>query len=332
MTQSLFSFLDKCSEAYYSGKPIISDQQFDMLQEMCGYQKVGAKVVHAKTSKHKFQMYSLQKFFIGEGTPPLQDYQKAKATTPKLDGAAVSFLYVDGWLVEALTRGDGTEGQVITQKFVGNPQSIVPLYLEGLYGSIQVTGEIVTTKDKPNARNYAAGALNLNSVDEFNSRELYFVAYDVHGITCDYYEQELDELRKLGFKTVLEVEFCEQFPQDGTVIRISSNEDFDALGFTSKHPRGAYAVKTRSNGVPTVLREVIWQCGRSGKVTPVAIFDPVVLDGAHVTRATLNNVGYIKALDLDIGDTVYVARMGEIIPGILRSEKPNDMRNIQTNL
>lgn len=321
MTKSLFSFLDKASEAYYKGNPIISDQQFDLLADMCGYSKVGAKTSGKVTAKHRYQMYSLQKYFVGEGTPPLQDYQKAKTTTPKLDGAAISLLYVDGWLVEALTRGDGIEGQIITDKFVGSPCSIVPTYLQGLLGTIQVTGEVVTSKARPNARNYAAGALNLNDVQEFNTRELYFVAYDVHGITCDYYEQELDELHKLGFRTVLDTDYCSEFPQDGTVVRISSNRDFDSMGFTSKHPRGAYAVKTRSNGVASTLREVVWQCGRSGKVTPVAIFDPIVIEGATVTRATLNNPGYIKALDLDIGDTVYVARAGEIIPQIIRAEK-----------
>lgn len=321
MTKSLFSFLDKASSQYYSGNPIISDQQFDLLADMCGYHKVGAKVVGKQTSKHRYQMYSLQKYFVGEGTPPLADYLKAKTTTPKLDGAAISLLYVDGWLVEALTRGDGTEGQVITDKFVGNPHSIVQTYLQGLLGTIQVTGEVVTNRERPNARNYAAGALNLNSLEEFNSRELYFVAYDVHGISCDYYEQELEELHKLGFHTVLDIDYCNQFPQDGTVVRISSNKDYDSLGFTNKHPRGAYAVKTRSHGVRSVLREVVWQCGRTGKVTPVAIFDPVIIDGATVSRATLNNPGYIKALDLDIGDVVYVAKAGEIIPQILRSEK-----------
>ena len=321
MTKSLFSFLDKASEAYYNGAPIISDQQFDLLADMCGYSKVGAKASGKVTAKHRYQMYSIQKYFVGEGTPPLSGYTKAKVTTPKLDGAAISLLYVDGWLVEALTRGDGVDGQVITDKFVGNPNSLVPLYLEGLWGAVQVTGEVVTDASRPNARNYAAGALNLNDVQEFNTRELYFVAYDVHGITCDYYEQELYELHKLGFKTVLDIEYCDRFPHDGSVVRISSNQDFDSMGFTSKQPRGAYAVKTRSHGVATTLREVIWQCGRSGKVTPVAIFDPITIDGATVTRATLNNVGYVKALDLDIGDVVYVARAGEIIPQIIRAEK-----------
>lgn len=315
---SLSNFLDNASKQYYDGTPIISDSQFDYLADMIGYNRLGAQV-SGKTTKHEYPMYSLQKYYAGEGKVPLADYTKQKVSTPKLDGAAISALYVGGMLVQVLKRGDGETGEIITDKFIIATRPL-PLSIE-YKGKLQVTGEIVAPKTIPNARNYASGALGLLDALEFAQRDLYFVAYDCAGVEYDYYTQKLDFLHEQGFKTVQDQEFCDNFPHDGIVTRINSQADYDALGFTSKHPRGAFATKSRSEGTGTVLREVIWQTGKSGKVTPVAIFDPIIIDGANVSRATLNNAGFIAALNLDIGDTIFVERAGGIIPCVIRSEK-----------
>lgn len=315
---SLSNFLDNASKQYYDGTPIISDSQFDYLADMIGYNRVGAQVC-GKTAKHEFRMYSLQKYYNNEGKVPLADYTKQKVSTPKLDGAAISALYVGGTLVQVLKRGDGETGEIITDKFIIATRPL-PLSIE-YKGKLQVTGEIAAPKSIPNARNYASGALGLLDALEFAQRDLYFVAYDCAGIDFDYYTQKLDFLHEQGFKTVQDTEFCDNFPQDGVVVRVNLQKDYNELGFTSKHPRGAFAIKQRSNGLGTILRSIIWQTGKSGKVTPVAIFDPISIDGANITRATLNNTGFIKALDLDIGDTVFVERAGGIIPCVIRSEK-----------
>lgn len=315
---SLSNFLDNASKAYYDGSPIISDSQFDYLADMVGYNRVGS-TPKGLTSKHEYRMYSLQKYYPGEGKAPLSDYTKQKVSSPKLDGAAISALYVNGMLVQVLKRGDGEEGEIITDKFIIATKPL-PLSITHT-GSIQITGEIVAPKLIPNARNYASGALGLLDAVEFAQRDLYFVAYDCAGIEFDYYTQKLDFLHDLGFKTVQDTEFCDNFPQDGVVVRVNLQKDYDELGFTSKHPRGAVAIKQRSSGIGTTLRDVIWQTGKSGKVTPVAIFDSINIDGANVSRATLNNPAFIKALDLDIGDTIFVERAGGIIPCVIRSEK-----------
>lgn len=315
---SLTDFLDNASKAYYDDTPIISDSQFDYLADMIGYNRVGAQV-SGKTAKHEYRMYSLQKFYAGEGKAPLVDYTKQKVSTPKLDGAAISALYVDGLLVQVLKRGDGEEGEIITDKFIIATRPL-PLTIE-YKGKLHITGEIAAPKSIPNARNYASGALGLLDALEFAQRDLYFVAYDCAGIDFEYYTQKLDFLYEQGFKTVLDTEFCDNFPHDGIVVRVNLQKDYDELGFTSKHPRGAFAIKQRSNGLGTTLRNVVWQTGKSGKVTPVAIFDPINIDGANITRATLNNPGFIAALDLDIGDTIFVERAGGIIPCVIRSEK-----------
>ncbi len=313
------AFLDSASEAYYHGKPIISDSQFDNLAELIGYSTVGTKSLYGKTGLHYKTLYSLNKYYPGEGKCPLMDYTGPKSDTPKLDGAAISLLYVKGMLVQALTRGDGVEGEVITDKVLSGSINWIPLVLENdidLPNKLQISGEVVALNTVSNARNYVSGALNLKDLEEFKTRELYFVAYDSFPEAFNY-NVTLSNLAQLGFCTVNASEW-EQFPQDGRVIRVIDSHTFNEMGFTSKAPRGAYALKIRKEGKVTTLRDVVWQTGKSGKITPVAIFDPVELGGAKVTKATLNNPAYIQSLDLHIGDLVEIQRSGEIIPQVVR--------------
>ena len=306
-------FLDSAAKAYYAGSPIITDAQFDALADSVGYNKVGATKQNSKVDKHLYQMYSLQKYYEDEGTQPLQGISSI-AVSIKLDGAALSLLYVDGTLTRVLTRGDGIEGQIVTDKFIGNP--IVPQTVP-FTGVYQITGEIVAPINIENARNYAAGALNLKDTTEFRSRALSFFAYGVQPQLADTFDQDLDILKSCGFGVINEAEIDKIFPCDGLVFRVNDNKHFYELGYTAKHPRGAYARKERAEHVETKLLGVECQVGKSGKVTPVAILEPVLIGDALVSRATLNNPGFIEMLNLQIGDTVAVIRAGEIIPCIL---------------
>ena len=307
------NFLDSAAKAYYAGSPIIADAQFDALAYSVGYNKVGATKQNSKTDKHLYQMYSLQKYYEDEGAEPLQDIG-CIAMSIKLDGAALSLLYVDGVLTRVLTRGDGIEGQIVTDKFIGNP--IVPqtVPFSGVY---QITGEIVAPINIENARNYAAGALNLKDTAEFRSRALSFFAYGVQPQLSATFDQDLDILKSSGFGVINDADLDKIFPCDGLVYRVNDNKTFYDMGYTAKHPRGAYARKERAEHVETKLLGVEWQVGKSGKVTPVAILEPVLIGDALVSRATLNNPGFIEMLNLQIGDTVAVIRAGEIIPCIL---------------
>lgn len=313
-------FLDSASAAYYAGSPFISDEQFDRLADSIGYNSVGAPA-QGKTAKHLYQMYSLQKFYEDEGQKrPLEGYSDI-ATSVKLDGAAISLLYIDGQLVQALSRGDGVEGQIITDKILAStlvPHSISSDKITGGIPSVlQITGEIVAPINIENARNYAAGALNLKDVEEFRSRALSFFAYGVYPNIAKTYRGDLAALQVLGFGVINEANLDKIFPCDGVVFRVNDNATFNELGYTAKHPRGAYARKERAEHVETKLLAVEWQVGKSGKVSPVAILEPVYIGDALVSRATLNNPGFIESLDLRIGDTVAVIRAGEIIPCIL---------------
>ncbi len=309
----LKTFLDVASKHYYDGNPVISDTQFDRLAELINYNQVGVASTGVK-AKHYQQMFSLQKFYANEGmTNPLAGVTEISMSV-KLDGAAISLLYVDGELVQALTRGDGIEGQLITDKILAT--NLVPHRIN-YPGTIQITGEIVAPSHIANARNYAAGALNLKDIDDFKTRAISFFAYGVYPYLTETYDGDMQKLKRMGFGTVKELELEKIYPNDGVVFRANVNKLFDQLGYTSKHPRGAYARKERADHVETKLLDVEWQVGKTGKVTPVAILEPVMIGDAQVSRATLNNPGFIEALGLEIGDTVAIIRAGEIIPCVL---------------
>lgn len=300
-------FLDRLSDAYYRGEPLVSNELFDELAKKFDYQGLGTST--ETEVKHEHRMFSLQKVYPGEKIPFEGGY-----CSPKLDGAAIEATYRDGVLVWAATRGDGIRGQDITDK----ASVLLPTDLpRGRGKNFQVVGEVVTRLGMDNLRNYASGALNLKDIEEFKSRDLYFVAYDMVPSTLASYENTLRALSEMGFRTLLDDDL-DQFPTDGTVVRINDNEEYAEMGFTAKHPRGAYALKENKQGVRTTLRRIVWQVGRSGVVSPVCIFDPVDVDGATVSRATGHNWAHIEALGLEPDCQIEVIRAGEIIPRVVR--------------
>ena len=305
--------LEKASKAYYEGNPIMTDEVFDRLAETQEWEDVG---YNPDTKEpHIFPLFSLRKVFLGEDEAP--EYNTPVLKTTKLDGAAVSVQYDNGKIVKVLTRGNGKEGVNVTDKFIRS--SILPYQIVST-GSIQITGELVAPKNIINARNYAAGALNLKDTDEFLKRDLTFIAYGVQPYLTDTYGEDMGMLKTLGFNVVTEGDW-DSFPEDGKVFRVDKNDTFSALGSTSHHPRGAYALKTREAGVVTTLLDVVWQTGKSGKVTPVALLEPEEIDDANISRATLNNMAYIEELNLEIGCQVEVIRAGKIIPCVVSRVK-----------
>lgn len=305
-------YLEYCNQKYAEGNPILPDDVYDRLVENTELEnKVGYDATEERF-KHPYPMYSLQKVFIGEDEEPNWDSRQAHIMTAKLDGAAVSITYVDGVLTQALTRGDGKAGLDITDKI----KTLVPnqIWSKGLK---QITGEVVAPKTIPNARNYASGALNLKDLEEFKSRDITFIAYGIQPAICAEWTADMSMVRDMGFNTVTLSDWTE-FPHDGKVVRVDSNIYFETLGHTSHHPRGAFALKTRQAGVVTRLLDVEWNVGKSGAVSPVAILEPCVIGEANVSRATLHNMAYIEALDLQIGCDVEVIRSGEIIPRVVR--------------
>jgi NAD-dependent DNA ligase len=299
-------FLDNASSAYYEGNPTISDEEFDRLASLYNYNSVGYVVTDG--IPHLYKMYSLQKFFNLVDAPDLSGY----ISTPKLDGAAVSIVYVNGQLAIALTRGDGELGRDITDKM----RLLVPNSIP-LQATVQITGEVVCPSSVPNSRNLAAGSLNLKDLEEFRTRPLTFVAYGLQGSSIFTWSGAMKYLKAQGFQTVNSFD-SSMYPTDGIVYRVDDNQKFDSLGYTSHHPRGAFALKEQKDGVVTTLLDVVWQVGKSGAISPVAILEPVMIGSAMVGRATLHNIQYIRDLNLEIGCQVEVIRSGEIIPRVVR--------------
>jgi DNA ligase (NAD+) len=309
----LKDFLRECQVAYYKGNPIISDDQYDLLEDLCNEEMpIGGE---SGRIKHKYPLYSLKKQYKDEH---VIDNTAIYYVTPKLDGAAVAISYFNKTLMSVVTRGNGEYGEDITHLFtLDNCKKLqIPNEIEK-EEYYQVIGEIVAPKYIPNARNYAAGALNLKDSNEFWTREITFFAYDLQKSHYRNYASTLAYLVSLGFQTVACIDTCD-YPQDGEVYRIDCNKEYYNRGYTHKHPRGAYALKERSLGIETTIVDVVWQTGKSGIVTPVALLDPINIDGAQVSRATLNNPGFIEALGVEIGDKVMVERAGGIIPRIIK--------------
>ncbi|CAL9959144.1 NAD-dependent DNA ligase [Vibrio phage D249] len=313
------NYIKDLQKAYYAGKPRISNEEYDALVSRFGEDEIGT----GGDFKHMFRMYSLDKVYPGRGDvyPLVLD---SCIQTAKLDGCAISLLYIEGLRTQGNTRGDG----------ISSPTTFEPWKLDALGIDImssidtpilQITGEVVNTKRVKNERNYASGAMQLQDEAEFKSRVeeggLVFVAYNVQsspdkiGLT-ESYLGDMDILCEVGFNVVTEHNW-DDCPQDGIVYRLNDNKAFNAAGFTHKHPKGAFAVKEDEEGVETILLDVVWATGKTGKVTPTAIFEEIVIDDAKISRATLNNAGYIEAMGLEIGDTIQVIRSGGIIPKII---------------
>ena len=307
----LENLIKRAKTAYYSGNPIMSDEIFDYLVNMATEESIGYKSSYERRYKHMFPLFSLQKVVSGIDTAP--DWgSDATICTAKLDGAAISILYGGGEFQKSLTRGDGIEGLDITH----NIRHLVPETID-YEGVLQISGEVVAPKTIPNSRNYAAGALSLKDSTEFKTRDLYFIAHGVSPYPTENYVSDMRFVSNLGIQTAIDSDYT-QFPHDGSVFRVAENNRFDHYGYTSHHPRGAFALKQQEKGVVTTLQSVSWQVGKSGAVSTVAHFDPIDIEGATVSKATLHNKSIIEALDLKIGCKIEVIRAGKIIPQVLR--------------
>ena len=363
---------------YVENQPSISDYDFDQLMhelqqlearhpEMADpnspTQRVGSDLqTEFRQVAHKYPMLSLANTYSEQDVRDWYDsVSRGLAGEPfevccemKYDGLSISLTYVDGRLVQAVTRGDGVQGDDVTQ----NVRTIraIPLVLSsvGYPHEFEIRGEILMpwksferlnaereAAEEPlfaNPRNAASGTLKSLDSRVVASRQLDAYLYYLLGdeLPADGHYENLEAARQWGFKisegmkkvhTVDEVmDFINYWDQerknlpvatDGIVLKVNSLRQQRALGFTAKSPRWAIAYKFKAERACTELLEVTYQVGRTGAVTPVANMAPVQLAGTTVRRATLNNEDFIRSFDLHIGDHVYVEKGGEIIPKIV---------------
>jgi DNA ligase (NAD+) len=325
-------------------------------------QRVGGTVTkNFKTIAHQYRMYSLDNSYSKED---LLDWetriQKVLGNVDlqytcelKYDGASISITYENGKLVQALTRGDGFQGDEVTN----NIKTIksIPLQLKGNYpekfdirgeiilpfaGFEKMNQELIEIGETPysNPRNTASGSLKLQDSAEVAKRPLECLLYFVTGNNLPFSSQfeGLESARRWGFKVPGEAKLVNNLQEvfdfidywdvhrhnlpyetDGVVIKVNSIQHQEELGYTAKSPRWAIAYKFKSEQVSTQLNSITYQVGRTGAITPVANLAPVQLAGTIVKRASLHNADQIEKLDIRINDTVFVEKGGEIIPKII---------------
>ncbi|MEL4896548.1 NAD-dependent DNA ligase LigA [Crocosphaera sp. Alani8] len=273
----------------------------------------------------------------------------------KIDGSAVALTYENGLLIRGVTRGDGTTGEDITQN-VRTIRSIpLKLNLDNPPPILEVRGEAFLPidefnringereeKEEPlfaNPRNAAAGTLRQLDSKIVYQRRLQFFAYTLHLESTEITNQweSLNYLQNSGFLVNPHRKLCrsleeitEYFQQwetdrkelpymtDGVVVKINDYSWQKTLGFTQKFPRWAIALKYPAEEVPTTVKDIIVNVGRTGAVTPMAVMEPVHLAGTTVQKATLHNSDRISQLDIRVGDTVIIRKAGEIIPEVVR--------------
>ncbi|WP_374504825.1 NAD-dependent DNA ligase LigA [Flavobacterium sp.] len=376
--QNLREELNQHNYNYYVlDHPTISDYEFDLklaqLQELekqhpeffdesSPTQRVGGAITkNFETVVHEHRMYSLDNSYSKEDLLEWEKrIQKVLGDVPleytcelKYDGASISITYMNGKLQRAVTRGDGFQGDDVTN----NIKTIksIPLQLKGNYPSkFDVRGEIILPfagfekmnqelieiGETPysNPRNTASGSLKLQDSTEVAKRPLDCLLYFLIGNQLPFNTQfeSLESARAWGFKAPKEAKLAKSLDEvfqfidywdthrhnlpyetDGVVVKVNSFQHQEELGFTAKSPRWAIAYKFKSEQVATRLNSISYQVGRTGAITPVANLEPVQLAGTIVKRASLHNADQIEKLDIRVGDTVFVEKGGEIIPKII---------------
>jgi DNA ligase (NAD+) len=376
--QSLRNELNLHNYNYYVlDNAVISDYDFDLklkeLQDletkhpdffdaMSPTQRVGGTITkNFDTIVHQNRMYSLDNSYSQEDVLDWENrIKKLLGAIPleytcelKYDGASISIIYENGKLKRAVTRGDGFQGDEVTN----NVKTIksVPLQLKGDYPEFfEIRGEIVLPLagfakmnqdlieigETPysNPRNTASGSLKLQNSAEVSKRPLDCLLYTFIGKDVKYetHFESLQKARDFGFKVPNEAKLVKDtqgifdfieywnihrhdlpYETDGVVIKVNNLYYQDELGFTAKAPRWAIAYKFKAEQVSTILDSISYQVGRTGAITPVANLEPVQLAGTIVKRASLHNADQIEKLDIRVDDTVFVEKGGEIIPKII---------------
>ncbi|NMN97514.1 NAD-dependent DNA ligase LigA [Antrihabitans stalactiti] len=327
----------------------------DLTLDLNPLEQVGAPAELHAPVRHSRPMLSLEKATKPEQVAAFFNRFPGQSVVvmPKLDGLSLALVFEDGRLVRAITRGDGTTGDDVTMLVRalvdGVPERI------GSRGRVEVRGEAVMLRstflaynkanpDKPliNPRNAAAGTLRAKDPATVAERRLQFFGFDLDDPADDGVVDLEEGLRALGIAGA-QMQHCVDAEQaqaaitaieegrnalnydlDGAVLRLADREAYAAAGTRSNSPRGALAFKFAAEEKTTLLREVIWDVGKTGKIVPVAWLEPVFVGGTTVTKATLANQEVIRARDIKIGDTVLVRRAGDVIPfvaGVLDAAK-----------
>ena len=376
--ESLVKELNEHNYKYYVlAQPAITDFEYDKkLEELAKLEKeypeyldpdsptikVGGYITKEfQTVKHKWPMLSLGNTYNEQDLKDFDERVRKSIGDDfeyvcelKFDGLSISLTYENGKLFRAVTRGDGTQGDDVTNNVKTIRSIPKAIKAAGYPDSFDIRGEVFMHRAAferlnnerienneiafANPRNFASGTLKMQDSTEVAKRPLdcflYFLYTEKHSFNTHW--ESLGAVKKWGFHVCEHTKLCRnmdnvlEFIQyweehrfglsydiDGIVIKVNNLSQQQELGFTAKSPRWAISYKYKAQEVETILEKVSYQVGRTGAVTPVANLKPVLLAGTTVKRATLHNANEIKRLDLHVGDTVLVEKGGEIIPKII---------------
>ena len=376
------------AKAYYVfDEPLASDEEYDKLAREClEFEKSNPSLAHPNSPNKRVGGYVLDSFSKAShlsrmwsqedvfNTKELEDWIKraSKMETnleffiqPKFDGASLNLIYENGLLKQAITRGDGTIGEDVTNNVLTIHS--IPLKISEK-SIIEIRGEVVIRKNDfeainqerlknneptfANPSNAAAGSLRQLDSKITAKRKLYFTAWGVgqNSLNFEKTSELMDYIFSLGFEKTPMQEICKDVIEieniynkmiekrdhfsmilDGMVVKINSINTQNSMGYTQKFPRWSCAYKFPAIEKTTQLKDIILQVGRTGVVTPVAVVKPVEIEGAIVERATLHNFDEIQRLDLKINDEIIIIRSGDVIPKItkvLKDRRTGDEKEI----
>lgn len=353
--KELTSILQKASYAYYGlDRPLMTDKEYDDFYDELSTLEKETNCVLAGSPTIKVQGYLLDGFTKVKHTKPMLSANKTKDTKEiekfvtnnrfygsyKLDGLTVVVRYKNGEFTQGITRGTGIEGEDVTEqcKFIKNLPMTIPYK-----SNLELRGECVISWDEfkrinrnldtpySHPRNLASGTLRNLDLNIIKDRNLSFVVFEcVTDMKEDSKSETLIDVHNMGFEIVpitklnstvdqvsnaLQPEFY-QYPTDGIIFELDSRKLSESLGSTSHHECCRMALKWEDELYETTLKDIEWNTSKTGLINPVAVFEPVDLDGAITTRATLHNVSYIEDLQLGIGDTIQVYRANMVIPKV----------------
>lgn len=364
--KKLEELINKYADAYYNNnESLISDFEYDKLVEELNelYKKngitptkVGANPI-SKFSKveHKVPMLSLENSYniedIVKWIQSVCDTNTIEIEVePKIDGLSISCIYKNGELVQAITRGNGTIGEDVTENVMQIRN--IPLKLKEPV-SIEVRGEVYMTRENfdkvneqrvsegeipyANPRNLASGTLRQLDANVVKERGLHVLFYYVVGNGTPTQLEDIFMMHRLGLPTMDKYRYIVKsndlqnmeiainaikakdygFDIDGAVLKVNDKKYWEALGNRANSPRWAIAYKYPTDSVVTTLEEIDWTIGRTGILTPVACFKPVTIGGTIVSYASLHNAEMVKKMDLKLNDRIIVKKAAEIIPQVV---------------
>jgi DNA ligase (NAD+) len=350
---------------YYDGEPVISDEAYDALESQLRELDPSNPVLYIVGSSesgkisHEPPMLSCQKTTIVDEVVKWSEGRDLIVGN-KVDGVSLSLIYENGRLIQAATRGNGTMGDDTT--IAAMKITAIPKFIPETTTRINVRGELfmqlsefarikkIESEQYSSPRNLTAGTIKQKDLTLLDNRNLSFNAFELIGVrdVDATLEEKVHLLRNWGFETAdfqllaspskesIEALYRSSesaretldFEIDGLVFKFNDAEERAAAGSTAHHPRWMMALKFASQGKLSNVKDITWQVGRLGVVTPVAELDPVKVMGAVIQRATLHNAEFLETLNVASGDTVWVIRSGDIIPKITEvvEKGPNNVK------